>query len=77
MENGSYTIKFSLTGYTIEPSSLQVTISGSSLELAAVTATPILSTYSISGFIVGIDDNGVAGESDDLKVRRWIVVCDL
>jgi len=59
--NGTYTISCAKDGFTIYPSSKQFTISGSNLELAPVIATPISSTCSISGYILGPDDNGVSG----------------
>lgn len=61
LENGTYTLSCVKEGFTFEPSSKQFTISGSSLELASVTGTAIPDTYTVTGLIVGPDDEGVAG----------------
>jgi len=49
LTNGTYAITPSNAGYTFSPASVSVTISGSNVSAIAFQATPVPSTYTISG----------------------------
>lgn len=57
--NGGYTVTPTLGGYTIAPTSRSVTVNGSSVASQDFTATAIVSTFRISGTMLGDARAGV------------------
>jgi hypothetical protein len=56
LENGSYTIKPSLEGYTFDPPSASVTLSGANVDGTHFVASAVTaSTYSVGGTVSGLD----------------------
>ena len=60
LSNGTYTITPNRSGYTFNPASLSVTISGSNVSGKNFTATAVPNTYSITGTITS-NGSGLSG----------------
>ena len=59
LANGSYTVTPSLSGYTFNPTSTNVTVNGANVTGVNFTSSAVGSTYSISGTVSGAVASGV------------------
>jgi plastocyanin len=67
LDNGSYTITPSKTGYTFSPTSSPQTVSGANITAVNFTATPVQAgPYSISGQVT-LDNVGLSGVTIELS----------
>ncbi len=72
IENGTYTVTPTLTGYTFNPATQSAEVNGENVADLDFTATPVTSTYSISGTIL-YNSTGLAGVSVALTPGTAVV----